>query len=161
MGLFDDDSGRKRTLGARDRQILYRNAKGRCENPACDRKIDYDEMEVGHKIAYSKRGTITLKTAKSLCHRCNKLQGTDSWETFLKKQRVSDRGADSKAQTKASLERMKLDELKQLAKKHGIKVKGRTEQYLFGDRVMAPTKAQYVKQLSKVLAEEKQRTGRQ
>jgi hypothetical protein len=153
MGFFDDDSGRKRTLGVRDRQILYRNANGRCENPACGKKMDYDEMEVGHRVAYSKGGTITLRTAKSLCHRCNKLQGTDSWETFLKKQGVTDLRAETKAQTKASLERMTLDELKQLAKKHGIKVKGRIEEGFFSDTVKAPTKTDYVKQLSKTLTE--------
>jgi len=35
--IFNWDNSRdsKRTLGIRDRQILYRNVKGICENPAC------------------------------------------------------------------------------------------------------------------------------
>ncbi|OGI12216.1 hypothetical protein A3K64_02695 [Candidatus Micrarchaeota archaeon RBG_16_36_9] len=73
----------KRTLGIRDKQILYRRTKGRCE--ACSRKIDFDEMETGHKNAASKGGSATLRNSVCLCSRCNKLQGTDSWATFMKK----------------------------------------------------------------------------
>jgi hypothetical protein len=75
----------KRTLGIRDKQLLYRKAKGRCENPACNKKIEFDEMEVGHKKAHSKGGRTTYENSVCLCHRCNKLQGTDDWATFLKK----------------------------------------------------------------------------
>jgi hypothetical protein len=53
MGLLDDDKDRKRTLGIRGKKILYRKAKGKCQNPACNKKIDFDEMQVGHKIAHS------------------------------------------------------------------------------------------------------------
>jgi 5-methylcytosine-specific restriction endonuclease McrA len=73
----------KRTLGIRDKQILYRRAKGRCE--ACRRKIDFDEMHSGHKNAASKGGSATLRNSVCICARCNKLQGTDSWATFMKK----------------------------------------------------------------------------
>lgn len=76
----------KRTLGIRDKQILYRRANGRCENPSCGKKIDFDEMESGHKNAASKGGSATLRNSVCLCARCNKLQGTDSWATFMRKQ---------------------------------------------------------------------------
>jgi len=81
--LWGSPKKRKRTLGIRDRQILYRRAKGRCE--ACGKKIDYDEMQVGHIKAYSKGGATTLANSACLCYRCNKLQGTDSLETLKKK----------------------------------------------------------------------------
>jgi len=74
---------KKRTLSLRDRQILYERAGGRCE--ACGRKISFAEMQVGHKKAYSKGGATTLTNAVCLCYRCNKLQGTDSFETLKKK----------------------------------------------------------------------------
>ncbi len=74
---------KKRTLGIRDKQILYRRAKGKCE--ACGRKIDFDEMHSGHKNAASKGGSATLRNSVCICARCNKLQGTDSWATFMKK----------------------------------------------------------------------------
>lgn len=73
----------KRTLGIRDKQILYRRAKRKCE--ACGKKIDFDEMQVGHKRAYSKGGTTTLENSACLCYRCNKLQGTGSLATLKKK----------------------------------------------------------------------------
>lgn len=73
----------KRTLGIRDKQILYRRAKGKCE--ACRRKIDFDEMHAGHKNAASKGGSATLRNSVCICARCNKLQGTDSWATFMRK----------------------------------------------------------------------------
>ncbi len=77
------NSNKKRTLGIRDKQILYRRAKGRCE--ACRRKIEFDEMHSGHKNAASKGGSATLRNSVCICARCNKLQGTDSWTTFMKK----------------------------------------------------------------------------
>jgi 5-methylcytosine-specific restriction endonuclease McrA len=78
-----EPKNRKRTLGIRDRQILYRRANGKCE--ACGKKIEFDEMQVGHIKAYSKGGATTLANSACLCYRCNKLQGTDSLETLKKK----------------------------------------------------------------------------
>ncbi|HUU63054.1 MAG TPA: hypothetical protein VMX96_03935 [Dehalococcoidia bacterium] len=156
MGFLDAYDNRKRTLGIRDKQILYRNANGICDNPKCGRKIDFDEMEVGHKTAFSKGGNITLKTAKCLCHRCNKLQGTDSWDTFLKKQRVI--VTNPKAEMKASLAKLKLGELKQLAKKHDVSVKGKIVEYWFHDEHKAPTKAEYINKLSIIVTEKEIKT---
>lgn len=79
----DSKSKGKRTLGIRDKQILYNRAKGKCE--ACGRKIGFDEMHSGHKLAASKGGNATLRNSVCICARCNKLQGTDSWATFMKK----------------------------------------------------------------------------
>jgi len=42
-------------------------------------------MQVGHKRAYAKGGSTTLRNSVCLCYSCNKLQGTDSWQTFLRK----------------------------------------------------------------------------
>ncbi|MEM3411892.1 MAG: HNH endonuclease signature motif containing protein [archaeon] len=83
INIYGSQRSRKRTLGVRDKQILYRRAKGRCE--ACGKKIEYDEMQVGHKKPYSKGGATTLANSACLCYRCNKLQGTDSLETLKKK----------------------------------------------------------------------------
>ncbi len=46
MGLLDDDKDRKRTLGVRDKKILYRKAKGKCQNPACNKKIDFEKCRL-------------------------------------------------------------------------------------------------------------------
>lgn len=74
---------KKRTLGIRDKQILYHRANKKCE--ACGCKIEFSEMQTGHKTAAAKGGNATLRNSVCLCYRCNKLQGTDSWATFMKK----------------------------------------------------------------------------
>jgi len=147
--IFFDDNSPKRTLGIRDRQILYRNAKGRCENPACGKKLEFDEMQVGHKTAWSKGGSTTLKSCVCLCYRCNKLQGTDSWSTFLKKQGV----VDPKTKLKNSLQALSIKQLKSLADKHKIKVKGKVEETLFDSYRKAPSKSQYINKLVSVVIE--------
>ena len=149
--IFNWDSGydSKRTLGIRDKQILYRNAKGKCENPACGKKIDFDEMQVGHKTAWSKGGRTTIKTSVCLCYRCNKLQGTDSWATFLRKQNV----VDPKTKLKKSLEALSISQLKQLANKHQVMVKGQIVESLFDSYRKAPTKKQYINKLAGIVTE--------
>lgn len=147
MWDFGNDRDTKRTLGIRDKQILYRNAKGKCQNPACNKKIDFDEMQVGHKTAWSRGGATTLKTSVCLCYRCNKLQGTDSWAVFMKKQGIE----DPKTKVKQSLENLTLQQLKLLAVKHHVKVTGYVEEDLFASRRVAPTKRQYITKLSGVL----------
>ena len=151
MFLFGgDDYDSKRTLGIRDKQILYRNAKGRCENPACGKKIDFDEMQASHKTrAWSKGGRTTLTNSVCLCYRCNKLQGTDSWATFLRKQKV----VDPKTKLKESLQPLSVKQLKSLADKHNIKVKGKVVETLFDSSRKPPTKSQYITKLSGVVTE--------
>ncbi|MCX6695813.1 MAG: HNH endonuclease signature motif containing protein [Candidatus Altiarchaeota archaeon] len=86
-GSYDAKSD-KRTLGIRDKRFLFERANERCENPKCKKKLDFFYMEVGHKTAASKGGKATLRNSVCLCHNCNKKQGTDSWATFLRKQKV-------------------------------------------------------------------------
>ncbi|MCK5265291.1 MAG: HNH endonuclease [Candidatus Thorarchaeota archaeon] len=139
---------KKRTLGIRDKQILWERAGHKCE--ACGKEITYPEMQAGHKIAASKGGDATLRNCVSLCYKCNKLQGTDSWKTFLRK--LGKQGSVSSG-VKQTLKGLTLPKLKFLAKKHKIKVKGRIEEGLFEDRELPPTKAQYVTALAKRLTE--------
>ena len=80
--------GGKRTLGTRDREILWNRAKKRCEN--CGKKIDSGDMQAGHKRAASKGGKATISNSVCLCYGCNKRQGTDSWAVFRKKQGKSE-----------------------------------------------------------------------
>ncbi len=146
MSIFDDENDSKRTLGIRDKHILYRKANRRCQNPACNKELEYeDEMHVGHKKAWSKGGRTTLKNSVCLCYSCNNRQGTDSWATFLKKQGVKDKTTS----VKESLETLSINQLKTLAKKHHIKVNGKVEE----DYRKAPTKKQYISKLTGVVSE--------
>jgi hypothetical protein len=151
MGLFDDDElDSKRTLGIRDKQILYRKANKKCQNPACGKEIDFDEMQVGHKKAWCKGGKTTLKDSVCLCYRCNKLQGTDSWAVFLSK-----RGVRDKSETiKNMLEALSLPQLKLLAKQKGIKLKSRQQdEGWLATTTITPGKKQYINKLKDIVTE--------
>ena len=147
LDLFDDGLDSKRTLGIRDKQILYRNAKGRCQNPTCNKKIDFDELQVGHKTAWSRGGRTTLKNSVCLCYRCNKLQGTDSWAVFMKKQGVE----DPKAKMKEALETLNIKQLKSLAEKYHIRITGQIVETMFDSYRKGPTKRQYINKLSGIV----------
>jgi len=146
---FWDDEPRKRTLSIRDRQILWERAGHKCENPFCKKKLTFPEMQVGHKQAASRGGRATLRNCVCLCYKCNKLQGTDSWKTFLRKQQKPGVLKDKKK----ILKTLNLRQLKFLAKKHHIKVKGRLVDDLWETYKKPPTKTQYVNALAKVVSE--------
>jgi len=145
----DNSRSSKRSLGIRDKKILYCNAMGKCENPACKKRIEFDEMQVGHKTAWSRGGSTTFKDSVCLCWRCNNLQGTDSWIIFLKKQGIA--VADPKSErteVKKILAAKTVPQLKALAKQHGYKVSGEVVEGWFDSHTKAPTRAQYLNVLS-------------
>ena len=148
MDIWGDDRVSKGTLNTSEKQKLYLNAKKRCEN--CGKKIDYTFMEVGHKNkVYSLGERTTLANSVCLCHKCNKLQGMDSWATFQKKQRKQ----DSKTTTKKSLQALSITQLKTLAQKHKVTVE-ETLVYDFLDTSKKdPTKNQYINKLASVVTE--------
>ena len=149
MSFFGDEEPSRRTLGIREKQILYERAQKKCEN--CGRGLEFSDMQVGHKTAYSRGGNTTLKNSVVLCYGCNKKQGTDSWEVFQRKQGKTvaiDRIRDV-------LSNLTVQKLKYLAERHGIKLKGRFFEggLLSDDCYQAPSKARYVKALSNVISE--------
>lgn len=148
MGIFGDEPQR-RTLGIRDRQIVWERAGHKCES--CMREITFTELQVGHKTAFSRGGSTTMKNAVCLCYACNKLQGTDSWTTFQKKL-GRDTTIPVSSKNKVSLNSLSLPQLKFLANKYNLKVKGKTIEGFFEDHLAPAGKKQYVKALSKVIA---------
>ena len=152
MLLWDDDRDTKRSLGIRDKQILYDRAKGRCENPACRKKISFVEMVPGHKKAWSEGGRTTVANSVCLCYACNKKQGTDSWAVFLKKQGYEDPKVKERQTIKQRLETLSLKQLKYLADKHHIKVRGQAvDDWWYGSYTKSPTKKQYITKLSGIV----------
>lgn len=90
-----------------------------------------------------------MKNSVCLCYACNKLQGTDSWVTFQKKQGKSVE-ADP---VKIRLKKLTITQLKYIAKEKDIKLKGKTEESFFSSSTIPPSKAQYVNALSKKIKE--------
>ena len=152
MWSYEEDNERdtKRTLTEREKRILYENAKGRCQNPACGKKIEYDEMVAGHKKAWSKGGSTTLVNSVCLCYRCSRKQKTDNWTTFLKKQGVE----DPKIKLRKLLNALTVVQLKFLAKKHKIVIRGQIEENWFISKRIAPSKSQYITKLLKIVTQE-------
>jgi len=145
FSFFDDDPVR-RTFGIRDRQILYERAGRKCQG--CGRKISFTEMQVGHKRAFSKGGSTSFRNSACLCYGCNKLQGTDSWKTFHRKLGR----ATAEPKSRDALESLGVAQLKYLAKKHGIKPKGKLVDDWFDTYRKPPGKKQYISALSKVVS---------
>lgn len=77
------------------------------------------------------------------------MQGTDTWATFLKKQGIK----DETAKGKEKLGSLNISQLKALAKKYNIKVKGGIEENLFGTYRKPPTKKRYIKKLAGIVSE--------
>ena len=149
--IWFDDAPRRRTLSQKDKEHLWRNAGEKCENPRCRTPLKFPEMQVGHKTAYSKGGATTLKNSACLCWPCNKLQGTDSWAVFLKKQNVVEPKKAATESVKTRLQGLSIAQLKALATKHNVKVTGSSVDDWFETRRVAPTKSQYVAKLSNTL----------
>jgi hypothetical protein len=148
MSLWGDDKATKRTLGIRDRQILWIRAKKKCEN--CGKSLEFHEMQIGHKTAWSKGGSTSVKNSVVLCYACNKLQGTDSWTTFQKKQ---GRKVEESNPVKTNLKDLTLTQLKKLAREKHITLKGKTEEGLLFSKTIPPTRSQYVNALSSKITE--------
>jgi hypothetical protein len=149
MAWLEDSYDSRRTLGIRDREILYRTSKGRCQNPGCGKKIDFDEMQVGHRTTWARGSRTTLNNSVCLCYRCKKLQGTDSLAVLISKRGV----ADPQMRIEHSLQALRLDQLKSLAQKHSIQVKGAVSENWFDSTTRASTKSQYISKLVGVVSE--------
>jgi hypothetical protein len=150
--LWEEDEPTRRTLGIRDKKILYERAGHKCEH--CEKPLDFLEMQVGHKTAASKGGNATLRNTVCLCYKCNNLMGTDSWSTFRRKM-----GKQTGNSTKKKLKELPLAKLKFLAKKFGVKVRGRTEESFLDTYTLPPSKGQYVNALAKKISAEDMTRG--
>lgn len=148
LGFFEEERDSKRRLSEREKKILFERAKGKCE--ICGKKISYLEMQQGHNRAWSKGGATTLKNSVCLCYKCNTLQGTRT-----KKQLLKDLGKkDPSAELKQNLKSLNISQLKSLAKKYNVKIRGKTEDMgLFGSKKIAPTKNQYINKLAKIVSD--------
>jgi HNH endonuclease len=146
LSIFDNEPQR-RTLGIREKAILWRTAGKKCEGCGCE--LDFDNMQVGHKTAFSRGGSTSLRNSICLCYGCNKRQGTDSWSTYTRKMGIQTKEGKSKS----DLSKLAIQELKILAKKHNVKVRGSIVDDFLDSYRAAPTKKQYINALSKVVSD--------
>ncbi len=82
-GSMYGSKSKKKVLGTSDKEILWERAGKRCES--CGKRLEFPAMQAGHKQARAKGGTATLRNSVCLCYVCNKQQGTDSWQVYMRK----------------------------------------------------------------------------
>jgi len=146
--LFWDEEEKRPTPTKTLKKMVYERDKGRCR--ICGAKVDPFNFEIGHDKAHSKGGKLTLKNAILLCPTCNRSMQTLSLKQVRKKLGLPETPED---RSKKLLQKLSLRELKYLAQKHRIKVKGRVFEAWFSETRLPPSKRQYVNALAKELNE--------
>lgn len=118
--------------------------------------ISFTNFEVGHNKAVAKGGSDSIDNLRPICRTCNSSMGTKSIESFKKKYFPSEKDKEEekiKQSLKRSLDTITLKQLKSLAEKHHIKVKGSIVEDLLDSYRATPTKRQYIKQLSGIVTQ--------
>jgi len=131
------------------KKMVYKRDKGKCR--ICGSKVDPFSFEIGHNVAYSKGGKLTLKNVILLCSVCNKSMRTLSLKQVRKKLGLPETPEEK---AKKALKKLSLRELKYLSKSHGIKMKSRVSEGWFSSSRLAPSKQRYVNALAKELTGE-------
>ena len=131
------------------RKLVYERDRGISQ--LCGEHVDQWDFDIGHKIAYSKGGKLTLRNAVLLHPLCNRTMWTRRPKQERKALGLPETAEESK---KKALNGLTTTQPKYLAKKHRIKVKGRVYEDWLSSSWLSPTKRQYVNALSKVLKEE-------
>jgi len=147
MSLWDEEERRPKPKKAL-KVMVYQRDKGRCH--LCKKKVEFWDCEIGHDIAHSRGGKMTLKNAILLCHSCNRSMSTLSVKETRKALGLPETVEEK---TKKLLRRLSLRELRYLAKGHRIRLKGRVSEGFFSETKLAPSKRQYVTALAKELTE--------
>lgn len=132
--------------------MVYLRDKGICLS--CGHGVDPFNFEIGHDIAHSKGGKLTVQNAILLCSPCNKSMRTLSLKQ-MRKQLGLPEPVNEQDKVKKALNKLSMKELKYLAKLHDIRLKGKTEESLFSSTTLAPTKRKYITALSKEVTEDK------
>jgi hypothetical protein len=147
---FEEDSQPKRKSIPKAVKVTVWNkyigadkAEGKCY--VCKRTIHITDFDLGHNKAVSRGGRNNISNLRPICRTCNTSMQTTSIETF--KTRHFDK---PKADLKPSLQALSISQLRGLAKKHGIKIRGEVIETLFESHTKSPTKSQYVNRLAKV-----------
>lgn len=150
MSFFwgDEDEQKQSVPKAVLRKLVYDRDKGICR--FCGYPVNPYEAEIGHDLAHSKGGKLTLKNALLLHPACNRSMRTQT----LKQARRSIGLEEPNNKTRNALKALKPSQLRFLARKHGVKVKGWVEEGIFSDTKHPPSKIKFVNALSKMMKEE-------
>jgi hypothetical protein len=147
------------------KKYMGNKTEGRCY--CCKLEtITVFNFEVGHNKARIKGGSDDIENLRPICKTCNTSMATQSIESFRAKHFsfttsgltkssrniLKSKTTKKKPLSKEDLNKLTPTQLKLLANKHNIKVKGTTyTEYIFGTKVAShtnpPTKLKYIKEL--------------
>jgi hypothetical protein len=148
--FFEEEPKRTKPTKALQKMVYLRD-KGFCR--VCNEKVDPFNFEIGHDIAHSKGGKLTLQNAILICSLCNKSMRTLTLKQ-MRKQLGLPEPENQQDKIKKALNKLSLIELKYLAKNQDVRVKGRVSEGFLSSTTLAPSKKQYITALSKELTEE-------
>lgn len=73
--LYEYKDGR-RIFSQEQRRIIWNNdVTQKCANPACRRKLSWDDFTVDHMVAHIKGGKTRVENAQLMCRKCNSRKG--------------------------------------------------------------------------------------
>lgn len=150
--MFWDDEEKRPVPNKVLKMKVYERDKGKCR--LCGKKVNPFDFEIGHDMAHSRGGKLTLGNALLLHPMCNRSMRTLS----LKRARQSIGLPDTPEETTEKfLKSLTLPQLKFLAKEHSVELKGRVESDGWSETRVAPSKTRYVKALARAMTEKQVR----
>jgi hypothetical protein len=149
--MFEIERKKRKTLTPALRIYIWERPKeyGR-KCSICGKRITkLSDLELDHTRAYSKGGKRLALAHKD----CNRVKASGGLREIQKKLGIIPESVKIAQETKQILGDLSMPQLKFLAQKHHIKVKGRVEESFLESYRKPPSKAQYVNALAKVVSE--------
>jgi hypothetical protein len=132
--------GRRAFTTTQKNEILHQQ-DGKCAE--CHKKLDVRVIEYHHIKAWAAQGRTVTQNGAALCPTCHKLK---THKERLKS--IDKKPVEPKPVTSVALGKLTTDQLRLLAQKHHIRVKGATAWSVWdGDYTKPPTKQHYVSRL--------------
>lgn len=146
--VWGDDEPRRKTVSKLLRKAVWDRDGGICQ--LCSKPADPFNFDLAHNRAHARGGRLTVKNTYVAHPSCNRSIGTHTKKSALREAGIK----TPEDRLRQRLNGMSLTKLKELAKKHDIKVKGRVEEnWFWGSERKPPTKRQYVSKLVRELRE--------
>jgi len=147
FSLWDDKPKKRKMIPKKLlRKAVWERDKGVCR--VCGHKVDPNDWALGHNRARSRGGALTFKNTYVVHPACNRSQST---LTLKETHRYMGRPETDQDKARRLLNSLSGDQLKNLAERHGIKLKGKVVDSFLWRETLPPSKRQYVNALAKVL----------
>jgi len=146
--LWEDEPKKRKTIPKKLlRQAVWKRDQGRCR--VCGHRVDPNDWALGHNRARSKGGKLTFKNTYVVHPLCNRSQRT---LTLKETRRLIGSPETDQEKVRRLLNSLTVDQLKNLATKHGIRLRGKVVDSFLWRETLPPSKRQYVNALTKVVS---------